>query len=110
MAQMDDQPPATIQEALDVIKRIARPLPTMRVPLAAALGLTLAENIVTDIDSPPFDKTMMDGFAVQAASCRGEGSTWRIAGELGAGQVWFHAVQPDEAVRINTGAPMPSGT
>src|SRR6185436_14103449 len=92
------------------IRQIVHRLPTTRLPLEQTLGMTLAEDSHTDVDTPPFDKAMMDGFAVQASRCRESGSRWRIAGELAAGQVWSKPAAEDEAVRINTGAPMPQGT
>ena len=42
-------------------------LPPRRVPLAEALGCTLAEEVTADRDLPPFDKALLDGYAVRAA-------------------------------------------
>ena len=36
-------------------------------PLSDALGLLLAEEIISDVDSPPFDKSLMDGYRVRLA-------------------------------------------
>ncbi len=98
-----------ISEALAAIERAVHRLPVTRLPLEQAAGLTLATGIVCDIDYPPFDKAMMDGFAVRAADCRGAGTTLRVTGELAAGQVAADELLTGDAVRINTGAPLPPG-
>ncbi len=104
----EKRPLTSVLDALSVIGREVRPLPTVRVPPSAALGMTLAETIRTDIDTPPFDKAMMDGFAVRSADCQGPGTRLRITGEIAAGGPPI-PVGPGQAVRINTGAPLPPG-
>ncbi len=107
---MGEQGPlATVSDALSVIARHAGALPSVRLPLAEAGGLTLAEPVVTDTDYPPFDRAIRDGFAVRSSDCAGGRTTLRIVGELLAGQVAEQALSPGEAVVINTGAPMPPG-
>ena len=70
------------------------------------LGLALAENILAARDSPPFDKAMMDGFAVRSADGAAE---LAVIEEVMAGQVPTKSIQVGEATRIMTGAPMPTG-
>ncbi|MFM8287508.1 MAG: molybdopterin biosynthesis enzyme, partial [Planctomycetaceae bacterium] len=53
----------TVAQAWEAIAHWASPLPELRVPLAEALGLVLAEPAIADLDSPPFDKSLMDGYA-----------------------------------------------
>jgi molybdopterin molybdotransferase len=72
------------------------------------LGLTLAEDAVSDIDSPPFDKAMMDGFAVRSSDVTPDASL-RIVGEVFAGHVAETSIGPGEAMRIATGAGVPIG-
>jgi molybdopterin molybdotransferase len=84
----------------------AAPSPT---PLANALGLTLADDIVSDIDSPPFDKSLMDGFAVRAADVAGGTVTLRVIDEVTAGKLPTKVVRQGEATRIMTGAAIPDG-
>ena len=58
----------SVAEAQAVVLHQARPLPPESVPLAPeALGLVLAEEITSDLDMPPYDKALMDGFAVRSA-------------------------------------------
>jgi molybdopterin molybdotransferase len=99
----------TVEEALDLIEAAVRPLSAQRLTLTEALGLILAENIVSDSDSPPFDKALMDGFAIRAADQQQAEAQMRIVGELTAGQVPTRPVGLGEAMQIMTGAPIPDG-
>jgi len=99
----------SVAEALAAIRAEAAPLPVELVPLRAALGRFLGEPIVSAVDSPPFDKSMMDGYALRAESLRDGPRSLRLLGELPAGATWSGVVQAEEAVRIMTGAPIPSG-
>jgi len=82
------------------------PLGPEDVDLAQALGRVLAEEVVAIRPQPPFDASSMDGWAVRSADGAG---VRRIIGESAAGRGFEGEVRPDEAVRIFTGAPMPSG-
>src|SRR5579863_7296953 len=99
----------SVAEALSEIVAHVRRLPPTRLPLADALGLVLADDVVSDLDSPPFDKALMDGYAVRAADVVGGRASLRMIEEVLAGQVPRHAVASGEAIRIMTGAPLPSG-
>ena len=87
--------------------------PVERVPLLEALGRVLASDVVSDIDVAPFDNSAMDGFAVRAADLAGasEANTvpLHVVAHIGAGDWWDGAVQPGQAARIMTGAPVPEG-
>lgn len=54
-----------VQEALEIVLSEAQNYGTEKVPLQDCIGRILAEDVVTDRDSPPFDRVMMDGIAVQ---------------------------------------------
>jgi molybdopterin molybdotransferase len=75
----------------------------------ACLDRTLAADIRADSDSPPFDKSMMDGYAVCAANVATPGSWLRVVGMIPAGGTTSTELLPNQAVRIFTGAPMPPG-
>ena len=91
-----------------VLDAVTRRQPVERVPLADALGRTLAEPVVSRDTIPPFDNSAMDGFAVRAADFEGE-ATLDVIGAVAAGEVPEVAVRPGTCVRIMTGAPMPEG-
>lgn len=100
----------TVEEALKAVIEHARPLAPRRVPLAEALGCLLAEDVAADMDSPPFDKALVDGFAVRAADCAGDPPFRLSPGEeIPAGRTPARPLAPGEAASIMTGAPLPSG-
>ena len=56
----------TVDEALDAVRDRCAALPAQRRRLAAALGCVLAEDVAADLDLPPFDKALVDGYAVRS--------------------------------------------
>ncbi len=82
--------------------------PTETVSLDDAVGRVLAEPVLCDIDYPPFDKSMMDGFAVRSGDAA-DGATLSIVGQIAAGSWRSAALEANQAVQINTGAPLPPG-
>ena len=77
-----------------------------QVPLEDAAGRVLAEEIHADRDYPPRDRSVRDGFAVRASGLPG---TFRVIGEVRAGQKFEGAVGDGEAIEIMTGALLPEG-
>lgn len=77
--------------------------------LANVIGRVLAENIIADTDLPPFDRSQMDGFAVNAKDTFKAPVELKIVGESAAGSGWHKTLKKGEAVRIMTGAPVPIG-
>ena len=99
-----------VQDALRRLLDQVELLVSQAVPLADALGLTLAERIVADRDFPPTDRSAMDGFAVRAADCAEAGRSLVLTGEIRAGQDAGNvSVGAGEAVRIFTGGVIPRG-
>src|SRR3954447_18664633 len=96
----------TIEEALRLIVEHARPLPSRCLPLGEAAGLVLAEDITSEVNSPPYDKALMDGYAVRSAD---RDPQRRILEEIAAGDVPRLPLTPGTASRIMTGAPIPEG-
>ena len=85
--------------------------PAESVPTAAAVGRVLAADCRAGQPSPPFDKAMMDGFALRRAdqTATGESGCWLpIAGEQPAAPGEAITLPPGQAVRIMTGAPVPT--
>ena len=98
-----------VADAREIVLRHAHAPPPEAIPLTPPpVGRVLAEPVRADLDSPPFDKAMMDGFAVRAADCAGPVEL-RLIGEVAAGSVPDRPVGPGEAVAVYTGAPMPAG-
>ncbi len=103
----------TYREALRKVLEGATPLPPTRVPLDEALGLVAAGNVLSTDPVPPFTNSAMDGFAVRAEDCAaasfGSPVHLEVLEDVPAGQVASRAVVPGAALRIMTGAPLPSG-
>ena len=99
----------SVAEAIQIVRQHTAPLSTEPVPIVAALGRVLAEDVVADTDLPPFDRAQMDGYAVRAQDVKEAPVRLRIAGESAAGKGWHHQLEEGHAVRIMTGAPVPAG-
>ncbi len=84
------------------------PLPPQTVPLADTLGRVLAQPVIATRPQPPFDASAMDGWAIRRADYA-PGKAFAIVGESAAGKAYVSTVQPGQAVRIFTGAPVPAG-
>ncbi|HYF00354.1 MAG TPA: gephyrin-like molybdotransferase Glp, partial [Planctomycetota bacterium] len=69
------------------------------------LGAVLAADVVSDLDLPPFDRAMMDGYAVRSS----DPSPLRVVEERGAGHAGGGTVEVGTCIKIMTGAPVPSG-
>ena len=98
-----------VDKALEVVLAHTRPLPAEEVLLEHAVGRVLAEDVASDLDLPPFDRSMMDGYAVRAEDTDNAPVKLAVAGQLRAGQYTDRVLQPGEALQIMTGAPVPKG-
>ena len=96
-----------VEEARARLLDGVRPGPPERAALAQALGRVLAEPIVARRDQPPFFASAMDGYAALKSDLQWASATLRVVGESSAGRPWSEPLQPGQAVRIFTGAPVP---
>ena len=96
----------SVEQALRLVEEQCRPLAPRHHSLSEVGGLVLAEDVVSDIDSPPHDKSMMDGFALISKDASPHR---RIIEEIAAGDVPRRSVAVGTASRIMTGAPLPPG-
>tara|TARA_R110001599_G_scaffold2330_4_gene12578 strand:- start:911 stop:2134 length:1224 start_codon:yes stop_codon:yes gene_type:complete len=85
------------------------PTARIRLPLSAASGRVLAEDIVAPHDVPAWANSAMDGYAVAAADLQTPMTSLAIDGRLAAGDGSGFALTPGHARRIFTGAPLPAG-
>jgi molybdopterin molybdotransferase len=91
-------------------ERIAPVSETDWVNLHDAAGRVLAADLVASVDLPPFDNSAVDGFAVRHADLGAVGETrLAVIDRVAAGHAAAQPVGAGQAVRIFTGAPMPSG-
>ncbi len=97
----------TPEEALRIVLDATPRLAPATVSPNATLGRVLAQDICADRAYPPFDRAMMDGYAVRVADA---GKTVPVAGEVAAGTTFDDTLPTGACVAIMTGAPCPSGT
>src|SRR5215210_4636791 len=83
-------------------------LPTEDTPLDEALGLALARDLTATTDSPPFDNSAVDGYAVRSADAE-VGRIFRVVDEAPAGRPATESVGEGEAIKIFTGGVIPEG-
>jgi molybdopterin molybdotransferase len=103
----------SIDDAINIIVEQTPCLAEKDIALAEAEGSILQRDALSDLDLPPFDRARMDGYAVRAAdterAAKGRAVRLRAIGEAAAGRAFEGLVNPGEAVRIMTGAPLPDG-
>lgn len=86
-----------LAEAITLVEATARPLPPRRQRLPEACGRRLAGPVMADADSPPFDRAMMDGFAVCDADFAVAAAAFvdlEVACDLAAGDVTRLVIRP----------------
>lgn len=98
----------TFEEARGLVLANVAPLGRERVPITAASGRILAEDVRAPRDMPQWDNSAMDGYAVRSADC-GAPITLKLTGYQAAGDAVSPGVSPGCAVRIMTGSPVPEG-
>lgn len=94
----------SVPQALKSVEKHIQPSQhTIDVLLSNALGYVLAEDVLSPIQMPPFNQSAMDGYAV----CSHSSPHYKLIGEVQAGSDYHPHLQPGEAIRIFTGAPVP---
>lgn len=83
------------------------PLPSEQLPRRAARGRVLAEPLAATVDVPPADLSAMDGYALAGEPT--PGTRLPVDGRIAAGDPPGRVLPAGSAVRIMTGAPVPSG-
>ncbi|ACL15548.1 molybdopterin molybdotransferase MoeA [Methanosphaerula palustris] len=103
----------SVQEAVQTITSIARPVSTETIPLEEAGGRVLAEDVTADLDIPGFTRSVMDGYAVIAAETSGAGEALptilRCTGRVLMGEGTTAPIRRGECVYVPTGGMIPPG-
>jgi molybdopterin molybdotransferase len=102
----------TVDEQLErILAAAVRPAP-VRVAISDAHGLRSAEEVVSSRPLPGFDQAAIDGYAVRSVDLAGaslaEPVSVPVVGEIPAGSRQPLRLQPGQAVRVATGAPLPT--
>jgi len=98
----------TFLEARKIVLESITQLGVERVMLIAAAGRVLAADMVAPWDLPLWDNSAMDGYAVRSADCQSP-VTLAVTGYLPAGETAPAQITKGSAIRIMTGAPIPTG-
>ena len=93
-------------EAFDIVMTSARLLDNESVVLPEALNRILAEDIPSDMDMPPFNKSAMDGYACRREDLENE---LTVLESIQAGRVPTRSLGENECSKIMTGAMIPNG-
>jgi len=96
----------TVANAIALIDALPVTPRRIATPISAASGFILADDLHADRDFPPFDKSLMDGYAIRAAD---SANALEVIGEIAAGQTQSAAIGANQAVAVMTGAPIPPG-
>jgi molybdopterin molybdotransferase len=103
----------SVEESLDKILSNTKVLGAETRPILESQGQVLVEDIFADIDIPLMDNSAMDGYAVRSEDILGASlqspSILRVIDTVIAGMISQHRITPGTAIRIMTGAPIPSG-
>ena len=104
---------ADVEEVERFLAARTRALAAESVALLDCTGRVLAEDVRAEVDVPAFPRAAMDGFALRGADSFGASDYdpifVRVIGEALPGRPYAGTLGPGEAVRIMTGAPVPSG-
>ena len=108
-----DEDMLSVEEAYRQIMACFAPLEVEEKPILDCLGQTLAIEVRSPLALPPLANSGMDGYAVRQKDIVGASEdsprNLRVIGLVAAGQVSDQTVEPGTAIRIMTGAPVPSG-
>jgi molybdopterin molybdotransferase len=84
-------------------------MPVVEIPLGDSLGLVLARDLRATVDSPPFDNSAVDGYAIRASDSK-VGRVFEVVDEAPAGRPSEKSVGEGEAIKIFTGGVIPAGS
>ncbi len=96
----------TIDKAMEIIKSQKVVWPTEDIPILDALGRIMVNSLNSPLDSPPFNKAAMDGFAVNS---KDSSKRFKVVEVIGAGDTPLVEIQKGCCSKIMTGAMMPEG-
>jgi molybdopterin molybdotransferase len=99
----------SVDETLAIVIENAPRLEIEEVDFEQTLGRVLAEDVASDLDLPPFDRSSVDGFALRSRDVERVPAWLRLVGTVGAGEAPAFEVGEGEAAQVMTGAPVPRG-
>lgn len=110
---VEKRTPLAVKEAIDSVLRYSVHGGSEKVSLQESFGRFLAEDLVADHPVPPFDRSPYDGFAIRSIDTKHasaeQPAAFEVIDEIGAGSVSEYTLGEMQAIRIMTGAQIPSG-
>lgn len=100
----------TFQQALQTVFAEIKDFGTEKVPMMAALGRILREDLMADRDFPPYDRVTMDGIAFQFDEVKRNGGKFKIEGIAAAGAPEMALQNNENCFETMTGAMLPQNT
>lgn len=98
----------TVPEASERILAGIKALAGEPVATGNAVGRVLSEPVTAPIDSPPWDNSSMDGYAARSTDVAAVPVSLQVVEEIAAGSFPTRSLDPGEATRVMTGAPVPA--
>jgi molybdopterin molybdotransferase len=102
-----------VDDAQKIITTSLETAEVEEISLEEAYHRVIAQEVVSTLNSPPFDRSAMDGYAIHAEDSFGHSETnpfqLKVVDRIGAGQKSKLKLKPGEAIKIATGAPIPAG-
>ncbi|PYT80816.1 MAG: molybdopterin molybdenumtransferase MoeA [Acidobacteria bacterium] len=95
-------------KVIEQVGKMRGPRAGVSVSVWDALGLVLVQEVKTDREYPPFDRSTRDGYAVRSKDVK-PGAQLKCTGEIKAGDTVTQALAPNTCVQIMTGAAVPAG-
>ncbi|MGX4599206.1 molybdopterin molybdotransferase MoeA [Faecalimicrobium sp. JNUCC 81] len=99
----------SLEEAIEILNINTKALEVEEVDLIKGINKTLAEDIYSKINNPPFDKSAMDGYAIISEDTLNAKVKLKVIDTIYAGECSNNEVTKNTAIKIMTGAPIPKG-
>ncbi len=99
----------SVDTAIKIVEDTIAPLSVKTIPFENSLGFCLAQDMQSDIDMPPFDRSAMDGYAVIAEDTTTAPAELTVIEDIAAGHMPTKTISRGQASKIMTGAAVPEG-
>src|SRR5919108_5731702 len=96
------------RKVIEQVGKMRGPRASTNVSVWDALGFVLAQEVKTDREYPPFDRSTRDGYAVRSKEVK-PGTQVKCVGEIKAGDTVTEVLRAGTCLQIMTGAAVPSG-
>lgn len=100
----------SVERAKKLVEQNTEVLSSIEIGLAEGLEYVLSEDVYAPISHPPFQQSAMDGYAIGQFKKNTPSNTFKLVGEVKAGDLSTFSLKEGEAIRIFTGAIVPNGT